>query len=289
MYLVFAQDKRIYYKKVDQTFVSFRNINTFVMLPSSNMLKNMIWKALSDPTRRSILDLLKNAPRTTGEISNQFKNLSRFAIMKHLGILEKAQLIITKKEGKFRWNYLNAKPIQETFDQWINNLIQLKYYATDTSPDMANVEKSIQTTTIELEFTIKTNRTNVWKALTNEIGEWWDQNFYTTSATQAFVLEPKLGGLMYEDTGNNEGVVWATVLSIHAPHHLLLKGNLSPDLGGPAISFLKLTLETAKKSTTLRINDTLLGEFSEELTKELQNNWTQLFGQALKTYVENKR
>ena len=247
----------------------------------------MIWKALSDPTRRSILDLLKIAPRTTGEISEQFKdNLSRFAIMKHLGILEKAQLIITKKEGKFRWNYLNAKPIQETYDQWINNLIQLKYYTKDTSPDMANVEKSIQTTSIELEFTIKTNRTNVWKAITNEINQWWDARFYTHSATKQFILEPKLGGLMYEDTGNNEGVVWATVLSIHAPHHLLLKGNLSPDLGGPAISFLKISLETQKRHTLLRINDTLLGEFSEELSNKVRDNWTQLFGQALKQYIE---
>ncbi|MEM9821884.1 MAG: metalloregulator ArsR/SmtB family transcription factor [Bacteroidota bacterium] len=245
----------------------------------------MIWKALSDPTRRSILDLLKNAPRTTGEISDQF-NLSRFAIMKHLGILEKAQLIISKKEGKFRWNYLNAKPIQDAYDQWINNLIQLKYYTKDTSPNMASVEKSLQTTAIELVFTIKAKPSEVWKAITNEIDQWWNQNFYTTSATKAFVLEPKLGGLMYEDTGNNEGVVWATVLSIHAPHHLLLKGNLSPDLGGPAISFLKLTLESSQKSTLLRISDTLLGSFSEELIKKLEDNWTQLFGQALKQYIE---
>ena len=91
---------------------------------------------------------------------------------------------------------------------------------------------------------------------------------------------------MYEDTGNNEGVVWATVLSIHAPHHLLLKGNLSPDLGGPAISFLKISLETQKRHTLLRINDTLLGEFSEELSNKVRDNWTQLFGQALKQYIE---
>ncbi|MEM8907735.1 MAG: helix-turn-helix domain-containing protein [Bacteroidota bacterium] len=247
----------------------------------------MIWKALSDPTRRSILDLLKTAPRTTGEISKQFDNLSRFAIMKHLGILEKAQLIITKKEGKFRWNYLNASPIQEAYDQWINNLIQLKYYTEDTSQQMA-AEKSIQTTTIAVETAIEASRTKVWQALTMEIGQWWDKAFYTSPATQDFVLETKLGGLMYEDTGNDEGVVWATVLSIHTPHHLLLKGSLSPDLGGPAISFLKITLEDRTQQTLLRLNDTILGEFSEEWVGSVRNNWTQLFGQSLKSYVENR-
>lgn len=248
----------------------------------------MIWKALSDPTRRSILDLLKNAPRTTGEISEQFKNLSRFAIMKHLGILEKAQLITTKKEGKFRWNYLNAKPIQETYDQWVNNLIQLKYYTEDTSRNMANADKSIRTTTITIEVAIKTNRTNVWRALTLDIGQWWDKAFYTSSATKNFVLETKLGGLMYEDTGNDEGVIWANVLSIHAPHHLLLKGNLSPDLGGPAISFLKITLEEEKGVTTLRISDTILGEFSNKATNSIKKSWKQLFGQSLKAFVERE-
>ncbi len=248
----------------------------------------MIWKALSDPTRRSILDLLKNAPRTTGEISQQFKNLSRFAIMKHLGILEKAQLITTKKEGKFRWNYLNAKPIQETYDQWVNNLIQLKYYTEHTSQNMANADKSIQTTTIEVEAVIKTSKTNVWKALTLDIGKWWNKDFYTSSTTQNFVLETKLGGLMYEDTGNDEGVVWATVLSIHAPHHLLLKGNLSPDLGGPAISFLKITLEDNDGSTRVRINDTILGEFSETVKKSINDSWSSLFGQHLKNYAEQQ-
>ena len=88
----------------------------------------MIWKALSDPTRRSILNLLKKAPRTTGEISDQFKNLSRFAVMKHLGVLEKADLIKVKREGKFRWNHLNPNPIEKTYEQWVSQLIQLKFY-----------------------------------------------------------------------------------------------------------------------------------------------------------------
>ena len=112
----------------------------------------MIWKALSDPTRRSILSSLRKAPQTTGEISASFKNLSRYAVMKHLGILEKANLITVKREGKFRWNYLNTMPIQQTYEQWVSNLLQLKYLAEQTTENMGESSKSITTTTVFIEL-----------------------------------------------------------------------------------------------------------------------------------------
>ena len=246
----------------------------------------MIWKALSDPTRRSILEILKAAPRTTGEISNEFTSLSRFAIMKHLGILEKANLITTRKEGKFRWNYLNAMPIQQAYDKWVNNLIQLKYFTDQTSRDMAKTNKIITTTTLEVVTTIRAKKTRVWRAMTTEIGKWWHEDFYTSPDTIRFVLETKLGGLMFEDTGKKEGVVWASVIGMDSPNSILLKGNLSTAFGGPAISFLKISLEDSGKSTQLHLTDTVLGAVSETLQQRLQTNWNQLFGRLLKDYVE---
>ena len=115
----------------------------------------MIWKALSDPTRRTILDLLKKAPQTTGEISKQFVHLSRFAIMKHLTVLEKADLIITRKEGKFRWNYINIKPFRETYDQWVSNLVQLQYYAGRTFETMGKLDKNLQTISVQVDLLIE--------------------------------------------------------------------------------------------------------------------------------------
>ena len=69
-----------------------------------------IWKALSDPTRRRILDLLKERPRTTGELCDAFEELSRFAVMKHLAVLEGAELVIVRPHGRERWNHLNTVP-----------------------------------------------------------------------------------------------------------------------------------------------------------------------------------
>jgi len=81
---------------------------------------DLIFKALADSRRREILDLLKDEPKTTGDICDYFKKLDRCTVMQHLGVLEKAGLVIVKKEGRYRWNYLDAVPIREIYDRWIN-------------------------------------------------------------------------------------------------------------------------------------------------------------------------
>ena len=83
-------------------------------------LQDKIFKALADHRRREILDLLKDDRKTTGDIVKEFAPLDRCTVMQHLGVLEKAGLIFTKKEGRFRWNYLNAVPIREIYDRWIS-------------------------------------------------------------------------------------------------------------------------------------------------------------------------
>jgi len=78
-----------------------------------------IFKALADPTRRRILDLLSPRPRTTGELVDAFPGLSRFAVMKHLGVLQRAGLLIVTREGRNRWNSLNAVPLKEVLRRWV--------------------------------------------------------------------------------------------------------------------------------------------------------------------------
>lgn len=79
-----------------------------------------IWKALSDPTRREILDLLRDGPRQTTEIVEQFPDLSRFAVMKHLDVLREVGLVRTRSEGRCRINSLNVAPIRQILERWIN-------------------------------------------------------------------------------------------------------------------------------------------------------------------------
>lgn len=88
---------------------------------SSKKDDDLIYKALADGRRREILDLLKDAPRTTGDICSHFEKLDRCTVMQHLGVLEKAGLIIVQKKGRFRWNYLDAAPIRGIYNRWISN------------------------------------------------------------------------------------------------------------------------------------------------------------------------
>ena len=82
-----------------------------------------IFKALADPTRRILLDKLRAKPaQSLQDLEGQIE-LSRFGVMKHLGVLEAAGLVITHKKGRFKYHYLNALPLQEAIDRWIEPLL----------------------------------------------------------------------------------------------------------------------------------------------------------------------
>ena len=76
-----------------------------------------LWRALADPTRRRILDLLRNGPAITGEIAAAFP-ISRIAVMRHLEVLAEAELITSRKRGRERWHYLNAVPLERLHRRW---------------------------------------------------------------------------------------------------------------------------------------------------------------------------
>ena len=81
---------------------------------------DQIWKALADETRRSILDFLRSGPKPTTAIVEQFPDLSRFAVMKHLDVLRQAALVVTREEGRQRINSLNAVPIRMIYERWVS-------------------------------------------------------------------------------------------------------------------------------------------------------------------------
>lgn len=85
-----------------------------------------IFKALSDDTRRVLLDELH---RDDGQTLSQLEKtmakhvtMTRFGIMKHLRVLEDASLVVTRKAGRFKHHYINAVPLQEIIDRWIEPL-----------------------------------------------------------------------------------------------------------------------------------------------------------------------
>ena len=77
-----------------------------------------VWKALSDPTRRRMLDELRTGPLPTGRLAERFV-MTRFGVMKHLRVLQGAGLVLVEERGRERWNHLNPAPIREIYRRWI--------------------------------------------------------------------------------------------------------------------------------------------------------------------------
>lgn len=87
---------------------------------SGNSDADTVFKALANPTRRTILDQLRDGPKTTGQLCTEFSELDRCTVMQHLKVLDDADLVISQRRGRERWNHLNAIPIKRIHDRWIN-------------------------------------------------------------------------------------------------------------------------------------------------------------------------
>ena len=99
---------------------------------NSVMNEDEVFKALADKTRRMLLDrLCERGGLNLSELCAQL-NMSRQAAMKHLGILEHANLILIKWSGREKLHFLNPAPIQETYGRWVNKFEQHRAQALDS-------------------------------------------------------------------------------------------------------------------------------------------------------------
>lgn len=100
----------------------------------------LVIKAIASGDRRLILDFLRDEPQTTGTICKELPWLNRCTVMQHLGVLEKARLIISRKEGRQRWNYLDVSPIQRFHERWI------KAYAEPSASFLTRLRTDLEAT-----------------------------------------------------------------------------------------------------------------------------------------------
>ena len=123
------------------------------MAPGPKDKLDPVWKALADPTRRAILDLLRDQPRTTTEIVDAFPHLTRFGVMKHLEALREAELVHTREEGRQRVNSLNVFPIRQIYERWVSpfqelwssQLLGIKELAEQKGPGTASHSRKKKT------------------------------------------------------------------------------------------------------------------------------------------------
>ncbi|MFC5449420.1 ArsR/SmtB family transcription factor [Paenibacillus aestuarii] len=141
-------------------------------------MDNDIFKALADPSRRMLLDLLQASDgQTLNELCTPL-DMSRFGVMKHLNVLEESGLITTRKEGREKLHYLNAVPIRQIYERWVSKytepwLIGLTSLQDELERDndMNNMPKHVN------RIAIKATPERVWQALTDpaQTSKFWFQ------------------------------------------------------------------------------------------------------------------
>src|ERR1700748_2468086 len=99
-----------------------------------------VFRALADPTRRSLLDeLYREDGQTLTALEERFP-LTRFGVMKHLKQLEEAGLVVTKRRGREKLHFLNAVPIRLIHDRWVSK------YAEPWAATLAGLKQGLEQT-----------------------------------------------------------------------------------------------------------------------------------------------
>ena len=244
-----------------------------------------LWRALADPTRRRILDLLRERPLITGEIAARFP-ISRIAVMRHLDVLSKAGLVTSRKRGRQRWHYLNAIPLQKLHRRWAepaaagfaSALLRLQ----DTvEAEGRHMEPMRPTVDVALDIEIAGSPGVVFAALTKDVGGWWGPPFVTARAT-SLTLEPRLGG-WFSERWDNGGQVIASVTGWAEDEHLQLTGSFHMGVG---IGVATFDLAESGASTLLQFSFRALGVVDPAVAEDMSRGWAELVGARLKSLVE---
>lgn len=122
-----------------------------------------VFKALADPTRRRLLDMLfRRDGQTLGQLERRL-TMTRFGVMKHLRVLEDARLVVTKRRGREKLHFLNAVPIRQIHDRWIDK------YAAPMAAMLTGLKKDLEEGSMEkvYEIYIKTTPERLWEAITD--------------------------------------------------------------------------------------------------------------------------
>ncbi|TWT41746.1 Transcriptional repressor SdpR [Phycisphaerae bacterium RAS1] len=259
--------------------------------------QDRVWRALGDPSRREILDRLRGAPRTVGELCDGFApRISRFGVMKHLRVLQQAGLVVARKQGRQTWNHLNAVPLRRVYERWVSR------YESHWAGQMLSLERRIESGRdetgaaamadqapkldsfhIEQELELSSPPKKVFAALLDVDG-WWCHRTFDEGAPSHIRLEAHAGGRFYEIGAAGEAH-YGTVQEISAPRRLRLAGPLG--MGRlPVMSVYEFRLEAAGSGTRLKLTHRAHGLLDPRWREQHEKGWGELW-KHLKALVED--
>jgi len=121
-----------------------------------------VFRALADPTRRSLLDALFREDGQTLSALEARLPMTRFGVMKHLKVLEEARLVVTRRRGREKLHFLNPVPIRLVHDRWVSK------YAEPWAATLSDLKHELEKTMEKVfEIYIKTTPQRLWQAITD--------------------------------------------------------------------------------------------------------------------------
>ena len=169
-----------------------------------------VFRALADPTRRSLLDeLFREDGQTLGALEQRFA-MTRFGVMKHLKQLEEAGLVVTKKQGREKLHFLNPVPIRLVHDRWVSK------YAEPWAATLSGLKASLEESAMEkvFEIYIKTTPERLWDAIT-------DTEMRRKYTFGAVVTSDWTPGSRYQGRGHNNLIFEGENLEVDPPRRLV--------------------------------------------------------------------
>jgi DNA-binding transcriptional ArsR family regulator/uncharacterized protein YndB with AHSA1/START domain len=248
-----------------------------------------VWRALADPTRREILDLLRAGPRTTGAVCEAFP-VTRFAVIRHLGVLAEAGLITVQRRGRERWNYVNAVPLRQELERWLTPFgarlaeatLALKSAVESAHPAPPEGDPSMSTQQqarladgqidVATEMEIAAPREKVFAAVA-DVARWWPHRFRGEATV---VFEAHVGGRWFEDWGDGNGALYGTVGVLDRPGRLSITGPMG--MAGPVTSVWSVQLEEAGPDRTIvRGSHRAFGDIDDDTAAAYSQGWTEVY------------
>ena len=206
-----------------------------------------VFKALSDPTRRALLDrLFARDGRTLSDLEGAVE-MTRFGVMKHLRVLEDAGLVVTRRSGREKLHFLNPVPVRLIHDRWIDKYTERPVSALTQLK--ADLENEMSETIKVFEIYIKAPAQKVWDAITTP--EWTAR--YGYKAHSEYDLRPggafrAVANEQMRSFGLPETIIDGEVIEADPPHKLVHTYRFLFNDANRAEGFTRITWEVVTTS-----------------------------------------
>lgn len=265
----------------------------YLAQPAANEAPDL-WHALSDPSRRRLIDRLTEGPLTTSQLCEGMP-MSRFGVMKHLGVLERAGLVIARRHGRLRLNHLNAAPLRALLGGWLSRHAErragaIEAFARQLEDDVMDEPKGRNAELVEvaLEWPVAASVQKVWSALFSQPERWWPAAHRAGPEGAAMQLDARIGGHLREERADGGGVIWYTIFALDPLRSVDFVGNLASRYGGPAQSLLHIEIVpgAADGSSVLKLTDSVHGRIGPDLRASLTEGWQAIVGEGLVAFLQ---